>query len=76
MQCKHTNERLEFGLESAAIMKHTFINSGKLIITCRTALIDFGLNEVDPGLVPDGAKCEENHVSFYKFIYSWLNKYI
>ncbi len=69
LQCKHYNERLEFGLESAAILSHSFISSGNLIIPCRTALVDFGLNEKDPGLAPDGAKCGENHVreaSFFR----------
>ena len=25
------------------------------ILTCRTAMIDLGLSDVDPGMVPDGA---------------------
>ncbi|KAI8423044.1 hypothetical protein MSG28_014130 [Choristoneura fumiferana] len=41
LQCRHLNERLEFGT----------------IIPCRTVIIDLGLSDVDPGLVPDGAKC-------------------
>ncbi|XP_024936313.1 uncharacterized protein LOC107263145 isoform X2 [Cephus cinctus] len=57
LQCKHLNERLEFGMESVAILKHNFINNGKEIIACRTAIVDLGLNQVDPGLTPDGAKC-------------------
>ncbi|GLG97297.1 ADAM 17-like protease [Gryllus bimaculatus] len=57
LHCKHLNERLEFGMESVAILSHSFINSGGSIIPCRTAIVDLGLNEVDPGLAPDGAKC-------------------
>ncbi|VVC96259.1 unnamed protein product [Leptidea sinapis] len=30
------------------------------IIPCRTAMIDLGLSDVDPGMVPDGAKCGED----------------
>ncbi|XP_068084818.1 uncharacterized protein [Anabrus simplex] len=59
LHCKHLNERLEFGMESVAILSHSFINSGGSIIPCRTAIVDLGLNEVDPGLAPDGAKCGE-----------------
>ncbi|XP_046591917.1 uncharacterized protein LOC107216740 isoform X1 [Neodiprion lecontei] len=57
LHCKHLNERLEFGMETVAILSHSFLNSGGQIIPCRTAIVDLGLNEVDPGLVPDGAKC-------------------
>lgn len=66
LQCKHYNERLEFGMESVAILSHSFINgdsgNGTTIIPCRTAIVDLGLNEIDPGLAPDGARCAENHV--------------
>nr|CAD7443280.1 unnamed protein product [Timema bartmani] len=57
LHCKHLNERLEFGMESVAILSHSFINAGGSIIPCRTAIVDLGLNQVDPGLAPDGAKC-------------------
>ncbi|XP_054288556.1 disintegrin and metalloproteinase domain-containing protein 12 [Macrosteles quadrilineatus] len=59
LHCTHLNERLEFGMESVAILSHSFINSQGSIIPCRTALVDLGLNEVDPGLAPDGARCGE-----------------
>ncbi len=57
LHCTHLNERLEFGMESVAILSHSFINSGGRIIPCRTALVDLGLNDVDPGLAPEGARC-------------------
>lgn len=50
-------------MESVAILSHSFINSQGSIIPCRTALVDLGLNEVDPGLAPDGARCGEGKVS-------------
>jgi len=62
LHCRHLNERLEFGMESVAILSHSFINNGGSIIPCRTAIVDLGLNEVDPGLAPDGAKCGEGKV--------------
>jgi hypothetical protein len=38
------------------------------ILSCRTANIDLGLNEVDPGMVPDGAKCgiDKVNINFTK----------
>lgn len=63
LHCKHQNERLEFGMESVSILAHTFINKAGSIVPCRTAIVDLGLNEIDPGLAPDGAKCGDNMVS-------------
>jgi len=62
LHCKHLNERLEFGMESVAILSQTFLNTGGDIIACRNAIVDLGLNEVDPGLAPDGSKCGEGKV--------------
>ena len=59
LHCQHLNERLEFGMESVAILSHSFINSGGKIIPCRTALVDLGIDDVDPGLAPEGARCGE-----------------
>ncbi|CAG5014104.1 unnamed protein product [Parnassius apollo] len=60
LQCRHLNERLEFGMESVAQLSALFINNNGTIIPCRTAIIDLGLSDVDPGMVPDGAKCGED----------------
>ncbi|XP_019758376.2 disintegrin and metalloproteinase domain-containing protein 9 [Dendroctonus ponderosae] len=57
LHCKHLNERLEFGMESVAILSHSFINKKGSIIPCRTAIVDLGTNQIDPGMTPDGAKC-------------------
>lgn len=64
LHCRHLNERLEFGMESVAILSHSFINLKGLIVPCRTAIVDLGINQVDPGLAPDGAKCGEGKVSY------------
>jgi hypothetical protein len=66
LHCKHLNERLEFGMESVAILSRTFLNSDGDIIACRSAILDFGLNSKDPGLVPDGAKCGDGKVNKLK----------
>ncbi|XP_053946621.1 disintegrin and metalloproteinase domain-containing protein 12, partial [Anastrepha ludens] len=57
LHCRHLNERLEFGMESAAVLSHSFINHEGNIVPCRTALVDLGLQSTDPGLSPNGAKC-------------------
>jgi len=67
LQCKHKNERLEFGMETVSIVSYTFINNPASLIPCRTAIVDLGLNEVDPGLTPNGAKCGENMVCIFIF---------
>ncbi|XP_055309385.1 disintegrin and metalloproteinase domain-containing protein 12-like [Sitodiplosis mosellana] len=59
LQCRHLSERLEYGLESVAVLSHSFISSGGNILPCRTATIDLGLETVNPGLVPDGSKCND-----------------
>ncbi|KAH8383474.1 hypothetical protein KR009_008880, partial [Drosophila setifemur] len=60
LHCIHLNERLEFGMESAAVLSHSYINHERKIIACRTALVDLGLQTTDPGLTPNGAKCGED----------------
>jgi hypothetical protein len=56
LHCSHLNERLEFGMESVAILSHSFINSGGKIIPCRTALVDLG-------------KCFAGGNSFFSWLY-------
>lgn len=73
LQCRHKNERLEFGMENAAILSHSFFNNNGSVVPCRTVLIDMGLSNADPGLSPNGAKCGENMVcNFIIEIYSLL----
>lgn len=67
LHCKHLNERLEFGMESVAILSHSFINKKGSIIPCRTAIVDLGINQVDPGLTPDGALCGDGKVMYFFF---------
>ncbi|XP_034488304.1 zinc metalloproteinase-disintegrin-like MTP8 [Drosophila innubila] len=58
LQCTHLNKRLEFGIEPAAESEH-FVNHDRKIFTCRTVLVDLGLETIDPGMTPNGAKCGE-----------------
>ncbi|XP_064465637.1 zinc metalloproteinase-disintegrin-like EoMP06 [Ornithodoros turicata] len=60
LQCYHLNERLEFGMESAAIQGKVYITDRDRSYTCRSVIIDLGLYTFDPGLSPNGAKCGNN----------------
>ncbi|RWS29900.1 disintegrin and metalloproteinase domain-containing protein 28-like isoform X2 [Leptotrombidium deliense] len=60
LHCTHLNEKLELGVESAATLQESFITIGKRVFACRSAIIDLGLDSIDPGLVPNGAKCGDN----------------
>lgn len=62
LQCKHATEKLQFGTEVAARLPEHFMTTDELTIACRTAIIDLGLSDVDPGLTPNGAKCGDNKV--------------
>ncbi|XP_059609961.1 disintegrin and metalloproteinase domain-containing protein 12 [Phlebotomus argentipes] len=60
LHCRHLNERLEFGMESVSVLSHSFMNHENRIVVCRTAIVDLGLQSMDPGLAPDGSKCGDN----------------
>ncbi|XP_032309037.1 disintegrin and metalloproteinase domain-containing protein 12 isoform X2 [Drosophila ananassae] len=60
LHCIHLNERLEFGMESAAVLSHSYVSHDRKIVACRTAVVDLGLQSTDPGLTPNGAKCGED----------------
>jgi hypothetical protein len=49
-------------MESVAILSHSFMNSDGTIVPCRTAIIDLGLDSIDPGLVPSGAPCGDERM--------------
>ena len=57
LHCSHFSNKLEFGLENVAMLSKSMLLSGKDILPCRNALVDLGLDQTDPGLVPSGASC-------------------
>ncbi|CAG7730408.1 unnamed protein product [Allacma fusca] len=57
LHCKYYHEKLEFGYEPVATLSSFFVSSQGNIHPCRSVTVDFGTQDVDPGLVPDGAKC-------------------
>ncbi|XP_025094501.1 disintegrin and metalloproteinase domain-containing protein 12-like [Pomacea canaliculata] len=61
LHCVHLNEKLMFWRDNLALdMRANFLTRGNTQYVCRSAMLDVGLDMPDPGLVPDGAKCEEN----------------
>ncbi|EDW85054.2 uncharacterized protein Dwil_GK14446 [Drosophila willistoni] len=62
LHCIHLNERLEFGMESAAVLSHSYVSHDRKIVACRSAVVDLGLQNIDPGLTPNGAKCGDNRM--------------
>jgi hypothetical protein len=63
LHCTHRNDQLEFGLEATSILSHAFLSVNGSIKACKSAIIDLGLDQADPGMVPNGAKCGESKVS-------------
>lgn len=55
LQCLHLTNNLEFGSKYTYFT--TTYSNGEKTVECHAATIDMGINDVDPGLVPDGAKC-------------------
>ena len=66
LHCSHLSNKLQFGLKNAAKQSHTLIRSGKTILPCRNALVDLGLDQADPGLVPSGASCGEGRMCLHQ----------
>lgn len=63
LQCEHLNKHLEFGkLFPNNFSRSSVYGMGDRTLHCWTANVELGLNDVDPGLVPDGSKCGEGKV--------------
>ena len=66
LHCTHLNEKLMFWKEALAYTMpeaHVFYNGSKY--ECKGAILDVGLNQPDPGLTPDGAKCGHRQVFIF-----------
>ncbi|XP_052771946.1 disintegrin and metalloproteinase domain-containing protein 12-like isoform X2 [Mya arenaria] len=60
LHCVHQNEKLMFWKDSLThATPATFLTIGTTTHVCRAAMLDVGLDMPDPGMVPDGAKCDE-----------------
>lgn len=65
----HSNKRLEYGLESTSILARSFVNENGTIWPCNSAIVDVGLDGMDPGIVPNGVKCGEGKVYLIEYNY-------
>jgi len=65
LHCHHLSEKLMFWKEALAFtMPEAWVLVNNTRHDCKGAILDVGLYMPDPGMVPDGAKCAEHHVSF------------
>lgn len=62
LHCVDLNERLEFGMESAAVQSKFYITDDESEGTsiCHSVIVDLGLFSQDAGQSPNGAKCGTN----------------
>ena len=64
LHCQHLSEKLMFWKEALAFtMPEAWVLVNNTRHDCKGAILDVGLYMPDPGMVPDGAKCAERHVS-------------
>ena len=65
LHCQHLSEKLMFWKEALAFtMPEAWVLVNNTRHDCKGAILDVGLYMHDPGMVPDGAKCAERHVSY------------
>ncbi|XP_053407048.1 disintegrin and metalloproteinase domain-containing protein 12-like isoform X3 [Mercenaria mercenaria] len=63
LHCVHQNEKLMFWKDNLAhATPATFLTIGPQTYVCRGAMLDVGLDMPDPGMVPDGAKCDNRKI--------------
>ena len=66
LHCHHLSEKLMFWKEALAFtMPEAWVLVNNTRHDCKGAILDVGLYMPDPGMVPDGAKCANRHVSTY-----------
>lgn len=57
LHCIHTSSKPIYGPEGATTISKSTETRKNNKIDCYSVIIDLGLNDTDPGMVPDGAKC-------------------
>lgn len=53
-------------MESTATLAHAFLQHRGKTVICKSATVDLGIDNVDPGLTPNGAKCGNNKVCLHQ----------
>ncbi|XP_055606084.1 disintegrin and metalloproteinase domain-containing protein 12-like [Uranotaenia lowii] len=69
LHCSHRNEKLDYGMQAYSKLTTTKFSHygprGTVRETiCNTAIVDLGLDVINPGLVPDGAKCGDGKMCY------------
>ncbi|XP_063993124.1 zinc metalloproteinase-disintegrin-like MTP8 isoform X2 [Diachasmimorpha longicaudata] len=64
LQCNHLSAEMTFQFAAyAAVTAQTYVYGvGPSVLSCKTAMLDVGGRKLDPGLVPNGAKCAEGRM--------------
>ncbi|ELU13838.1 hypothetical protein CAPTEDRAFT_107298 [Capitella teleta] len=63
LHCEHRNEKLMFWKEALAYtLPEAWVMVNRSRHNCKSAILDVGLDMPDPGMVPDGAKCDEKKI--------------
>ncbi len=67
LMCEHRAERLAFWIEALSyLLPETWVtDQSGTRHHCKSAVLDVGLDMPDPGMVPDGAVCGDDKVSFH-----------
>lgn len=68
VHCTRLSKRLEFSEASLSDIFTTSIMINRTVLVCASAIVDIGINKIDPGLTPDGAPCGVEKVKFCFFI--------
>ena len=63
LHCTHSNEKLMLWRETLSYtMPEAWVLVNGTRHNCNGAILDVGLNHLDPGMVPNGAKCDTGKV--------------
>ena len=65
LHCTHLNEKLAFWFETLSHLmpSSSVFDENRNMQTCSAAILDVGLDYKDPGMTPDGAKCDYQKVN-------------
>lgn len=63
LHCSHSNEKLMLWKEALAYtMPEAWVLVNGTRYECKGAILDVGLAQKDPGMVPDGVRCGDGKV--------------
>ena len=66
LHCEHRTEKLSFWKEALSYtILEDWVMANSTRHDCKGAILDVGLDSMDPGMVPNGAWCGHNKVHLY-----------